>query len=430
MEQRQTNADANGHGARLLARLAAGLSAHPRLVLGVSGVIALLGAAIAAGLEVNTSRTNLGHATMPSERDFGDFLREFGSPNDLIAVIDAPEVTEPAAREALLRKTADDLATTPSGDGERVRSTYHRVEVDRFLKHLLLFVPAEELGQLGSVLSSEFATAVRAGRAEGLGGMLGELASVVKTRAAADLDVERATRGLDVLSQIAAEVEARLRDPWRQGLVGFRELFYVFPKVPETGAALDGFLAEVGGVAPHATGFPVIYFDSSRSTFRGLMRSSLLALPVVVLAVLLHFRELSATLLTLVPLVVAAVAMPALMRLFGVPHNVANVVALPLLIGMSADYGLQLVHHSRRFPDDTLRAAMAETGLGVFLAGGTTAAGFGALLLAQHHGATSLGGELLLGTLAAMAGALVVLPALLTLERRRAASGRTGGGRA
>jgi predicted RND superfamily exporter protein len=202
---------------------------------------------------------------------------------------------------------------------------------------------------------------------------------------------------------------------------GGRTAVFVFPKTPGAGPELEAFVADVRAVAPDATGFPVIYHDSSRSIFRGLVRSSALALIVVVLAVFLHFREVRATLLTVSPLLIAAVAMPAAMKLLGVSHNMANIVSLPLLVGLGTDYGLQLVHHVRTFPEQPLSRALRETGLGVFLAGGTTAAGFGALALARHVGGRSLGLELLLGTVAAMVGALVVLPALLAIERRRGA---------
>ena len=71
--------------------------------------------------------------------------------------------------------------------------------------------------------------------------------------------------------------------PWDASIADLIEALETELVVPQLRAALDGFVGEVRAVAPHATGFPVIYFDSSRSTFRGLLRSSLLALAVVTL---------------------------------------------------------------------------------------------------------------------------------------------------
>ena len=87
-------------------------------------------------------------------------------------------------------------------------------------------------------------------------------------------------------------------------------------------------------------------------------------------------------------------------------------------------------HHVRTHPDESLDTVLRKTGLGVLMAGGTTAAGFGALGLARHLGGRSLGLELFLGTSAALLCSLVVLPALLAVlykERRGRDEARASG---
>ena len=194
---------------------------------------------------------------------------------------------------------------------------------------------------------------------------------------------------------------------------------YVFPKKPGSGAELDEFVKDVRSVAPNATGFPVIYCDSSRPIKKGFYNSSGLAALVIVIALLVHFRRVGDALLALIPLSIGAVAMLGLMRLFSMENNVANITALPLLLGLGTDYGLQLVHHYRTVPDESLPEVLRKTGLGVFMAGGTTAAGFGALALSVHLGGRSLGLVLFMGTTAALFCSLVVLPAVLVLVERR-----------
>jgi len=204
---------------------------------------------------------------------------------------------------------------------------------------------------------------------------------------------------------------------------------YVFPKPvlppvagrahPPAGLELAPFVEEVRSVAPNATGFPIIYYDSSHDVWRTFKNAALASLVVIVLALLLHFRSLSATGLALIPLLIASVAMFGLMQILHVPLNIANIVALPLLIGLGTDYGLQLIHHRRTVPDEPLPDVLRKTGLGVFMAGGSTAAGFGALALARHAGARTLGLVLFLGTSAALLCSLVVLPAILCLIDRR-----------
>src|SRR5205814_721310 len=101
-------------------------------------------------LEVTTSRTNMGHAVTDSEKLFGEFLEEFGSPNDLTAVVDGTGEVE-------LRAGADELAAELERHPDLVRSTFHKVDIDFFLRRILLFVPASGLGQIRRVLESSFA---------------------------------------------------------------------------------------------------------------------------------------------------------------------------------------------------------------------------------------------------------------------------------
>ena len=194
---------------------------------------------------------------------------------------------------------------------------------------------------------------------------------------------------------------------------------YVFPKKAGAGDELTAFVADVRSVTPNATGFPIIYYDSSRSINRAFIQAAFFALGVIVLALLLHFRRLLDTGIALLPLAIASVTMLGLMRIFSIEKNMANIVALPLLLGLGTDYGLQLVHHYRTVPEDSLPEVLKKTGLGVFMAGGTTAAGFGALALARHHGGASLGVVLFLGTSAALVCSLVVLPAILAVVEKR-----------
>src|SRR4051812_8776240 len=80
---------------------------RPHLTLAVCVALGLLAGLRASRLEVTTSRTNLGHASTPAEEAFGDFLRDFGTPNDVIAVVDAPAG---GMDDAALRTLADELA--------------------------------------------------------------------------------------------------------------------------------------------------------------------------------------------------------------------------------------------------------------------------------------------------------------------------------
>src|SRR5262245_46899926 len=126
-----------------LGRLADAISARPATVVGLCLALAIAASTQILFIEVSTSRTNLGHPANDAERDFGTFLKEYGSPNDLIAVIErAPDAPKVDART--LRAAADALAAELVKDPTRIRSTFHKIDVDYFLRHILLFVPAQD----------------------------------------------------------------------------------------------------------------------------------------------------------------------------------------------------------------------------------------------------------------------------------------------
>src|SRR5690348_13096385 len=109
--------------ARVLGRLADLVSLRPWLVVIVAALLAALASTQVLRLVVTTSRTNMGHAVTDSEKLFGQFLEEFGSPNDLTAVIDG-------TGEVDLRATADELAAELEKHPDLVRSTFHKVDID------------------------------------------------------------------------------------------------------------------------------------------------------------------------------------------------------------------------------------------------------------------------------------------------------------
>ena len=88
-----------------------------------------------------------------------------------------------------------------------------------------------------------------------------------------------------------------------------------------------------------------------KSSFK---RAALQALVIIVIALLIHFRNPFVALLAAVPLAVAALTMWGLMNVFSMSHNMANIVAMPLLLGLGTDYGLQVMHHVQTHPGEPL----------------------------------------------------------------------------
>jgi len=175
------------------------------------------------------------------------------------------------------------------------------------------------------------------------------------------------------------------------------------------------FLRELERVVPadKVTGTP-----SELYLYTTLLRDSYLkaagyALIAIVLAVLLRFRSLVAVALALLPVVIGATWLLGWMGLAGIPFNPANIMALPLMVGIGVTNGIQILN---RFAEEQEPSILAKsTGKAVLVSGLTAIAGFGSLMLANHQGIKSLGEVMSVGIAACMAAALMALPALLRL---------------
>jgi hypothetical protein len=137
-----------------------------------------------------------------------------------------------------------------------------------------------------------------------------------------------------------------------------------------------------------------------------------------------EFRSLLYALLAAVPLFVGASWMLGWMGLLGVQYNPANVVALPLILGMGVEYGAEIVHRFAESPGEDLDRLLGTTVRAVSIAGLTTMLGLGSMWLAAHRGLGSLGLILVCGIGACLLTSVLILPSLLRIIARwRAAKG-------
>ncbi|TMQ21463.1 MAG: hypothetical protein E6K82_15540 [Candidatus Rokuibacteriota bacterium] len=113
-----------------------------------------------------------------------------------------------------------------------------------------------------------------------------------------------------------------------------------------------------------------------------------------------------------------------LMPVFGLTLNLANVWAVPLIVGASAEYGLNVITRAREARAHGGPLFARSTLLAVAFNGLSTITGFGPLMVAHHRGMWSLGLLLTLGSVTSLIASLVVLPVLIRLVdlRRPAAS--------
>ncbi len=174
----------------------------------------------------------------------------------------------------------------------------------------------------------------------------------------------------------------------------------------------------VRSLVPQATGIPVVHIEASATVVRSFQLAFVYALSMVFVLLLIFLRDVRDCLIVLIPIVFAATATAGLTVLFDIPFNFANLIALPLLMGVGVDSSIHVVHRMRAAPprDGLLHAT--STARAVYASGLTTIASFGNLAFATHVGMSSMGKLLTLGLVVSLLATLVLLPALLRLRDR------------
>ncbi|MGD9600253.1 MAG: MMPL family transporter [Gammaproteobacteria bacterium] len=184
--------------------------------------------------------------------------------------------------------------------------------------------------------------------------------------------------------------------------------------------AMRAFVRAVQRIAPAATDAPVELYEGSRAVIRASVTASVWALLLTLVLHLGVLRGVLDALLIAAPLVLAALLTVATSVLCDVPFNFANIIALPLLIGLNNAYGAYLV--VRRHGADGVGAMLASsTPRAILFSGMTTIASFGVLGVSQHPGMAGMGILISVSLCYAIASALIVLPALMVVLEQRAA---------
>lgn len=181
---------------------------------------------------------------------------------------------------------------------------------------------------------------------------------------------------------------------------------------------LRGYVNEVQSVDPNATGKPISTLHALEEMNAGYLQSAWLAFLVIVVAVWFDFRRLDLALLSLAPLMMGFVSLFGVMGLFDIPFNPANLIALPMVLGIGIDYGVHILHdfrthrHGQYFLSQRLVKAL-------LLSSGTTVLSFATMMISRHQGMKSIGIVLAVGVTACAVGALVLLPSILRWATRR-----------
>ncbi len=139
----------------------------------------------------------------------------------------------------------------------------------------------------------------------------------------------------------------------------------------------------------------------------------------IIIYVFTAVKNLRTTLFVLLPVAVGSVWTVGIMRLLDIHFNLANLVILPLIIGIGVVNGVHIVHRYREEPDQGTTVLSKSTGRAVILSSLTTMIGFGSMMVAEHQGVYSLGQVLTIGVGSCLLASITVLPAILKLSAAR-----------
>lgn len=161
------------------------------------------------------------------------------------------------------------------------------------------------------------------------------------------------------------------------------------------------------------TGIQTIAEELKQLVRNSFKYSTGLAILLILVTLLLHYRTPSLVLLTLTPLLIAVVWMLGTMKLLGIDITILNFVATPIIIGIGIDDGVHIVEKYLYRTSDQTGKLIASCGKAVTLTSLTTMFGFSSLFMAEYSGFRSLGLCSILGVFYCWMGSVILLPLLM-----------------
>jgi uncharacterized protein len=170
------------------------------------------------------------------------------------------------------------------------------------------------------------------------------------------------------------------------------------------------FARAVLAVEPRATGGPIAILESGHTIIRAFIEAGVWALLSITVLLWLTLRRLGDMLRTIVPLLVAGVVTLELCVAIGLQLNFANIIALPLLLGIGVAFKIYYVMAWRGGQSQVLQSPLTRA---VFFSALTTATAFGSLWFSNHPGTSSMGKLLALSLVCTLAAAVLFQPVLM-----------------
>ena len=437
-----------GHRPNPLAWLGRPLVEHRRAVL--LGILALtLGAlSLAPKVEFDFDPLNLRDPTTEAVATFKDLLRDPDTSPYTIQVLERDLEAAQALATRLEALPAVDKAVTLASYVPKDQEQKLEIIADMNLVLAPLVMdsgphdspPPEKTIAVLEAFQSQIAELQAKTEDAAFAASLGRLGEALSgLRAGSDWDRDRLRAIEPLVIGDFPKVLSRLRQLLSAGPVTLEDLpaelrerylaadgrarIEVFPKADLSDRqALRDFVAAVRSVAPHATGSPVALLEGGDAVIEACLIATSLGLIATGVLMLLVLRSLSFAFMAFVPLVLALILTVGSSVAFSLPFNLANIIALPLLIGLANAYGIYLVMR-KRAGGDVVQLFRGSTPVAVLFSALAAIMSFGTLAIARHPGMAHMGILITLSLSYAVVSSIVLLPALMAVwdHRRRGA---------
>jgi hopanoid biosynthesis associated RND transporter like protein HpnN len=220
-------------------------------------------------------------------------------------------------------------------------------------------------------------------------------------------------QGLQMALQAAPVTEkgipSEIREQWITP--DGRARIEVFPKGdPNNNETIRNFARAVLAVEPNATGGPISILESGDTIVSAFIQAGIWALVSIAILLWITLRRATDVFLTLIPLLVAGVVTLEVCVLIGLPLNFANIIALPLLLGIGVAFKIYYIMAWRAGQTNLLQSSLTRA---VLFSALTTATAFGSLWLSDHPGTSSMGKLLAISLMCTLAAAVLFQPILM-----------------
>ena len=190
-----------------------------------------------------------------------------------------------------------------------------------------------------------------------------------------------------------------------------RARLQVVPKpATQDSAVLQRFVDQVRAVAPDAGGAAVVFVSTGETIVHAFRVAALTAIATIALILLIALRRIVDAALVLAPLLLSALATVVVVVALRSTLNYANIIALPLLLGVGVSFNVYFIMNWRMGQTSVLGSATARA---ILYSALTTASAFGSLALSAHPGTASMGRLLLISLGCTLISSLAFVPALL-----------------